>query len=351
MVPHTKTKIRHRWCGGVAAMMLAAVLSSAPGSGAAAATDSAVFLMYHRFGEGQLPSTNIGIEQFEAHLEELMSGGYTVLPVPEIIAALRNGTALPDRTVGITIDDAYASAYEEAWPRLRAAGLPFTVFVSTDPVEQGVDGYMTWAQIRELHAAGVTIGNHTGSHLRMAASDDATNRDEVVRSQRLLAEMLGTTPRLFAFPFGEASLTTQATVRGAGLAVGFGQHSGVANRGSDMMYLPRFAMNEEFGGIDRFRLVTQALALDVSDLTPANPTLMQNPPAFGFTLAGDAPRGLACYASGQGPAELAHLGPRVEVRVPAAFAPGRARINCTAPAGDGRWYWLGMQYYVPAATN
>ena len=55
------------------------------------AADSAAILMYHRFGENSFPSTNIRLEQFDAHIAELASGPYTVLPVTEIVAAIREG--------------------------------------------------------------------------------------------------------------------------------------------------------------------------------------------------------------------------------------------------------------------
>ena len=74
-------------------------------SGPAGAADSAVILVYHRFGESEFPSTNIRLAQFEAHIAELASGPYTVMSVPDIVAAIREGRELPDRTVGITIDD------------------------------------------------------------------------------------------------------------------------------------------------------------------------------------------------------------------------------------------------------
>src|SRR5690606_13471625 len=101
------------------ALLLALAAGLSPGP--AAAADSAVVLMYHRFGEDAFPATNIRLAQFEAHLEELKRGDYTVLPVPEIVAAIRSGRDLPERTIGITIDDGYRSIYTQAWPRLRAA--------------------------------------------------------------------------------------------------------------------------------------------------------------------------------------------------------------------------------------
>ncbi|MDH5410757.1 MAG: polysaccharide deacetylase family protein, partial [Alphaproteobacteria bacterium] len=120
------------------AFLIAAAIQLTPA--VAAAADSAVFLMYHRFGEDIYPATNVRIEQFEAHITELTKGPYTVLPASEIVAALQSGKELPDRTVGITIDDAYLSVYTEAWPRLKAAGLPFTLFVATDAVDKGYGG-------------------------------------------------------------------------------------------------------------------------------------------------------------------------------------------------------------------
>ena len=99
--------------------LLLIFLFVAPNLIAARAADSAVVLMYHRFGEMKHPTTNITIKQFEAHIAELSSGEYTVIALPEIIATLRARRPLPNKTVGISIDDAFLSVYEIAWPRLR----------------------------------------------------------------------------------------------------------------------------------------------------------------------------------------------------------------------------------------
>ena len=108
-------------------------LRTGPSGTPNATSNSAAVLMYHRFAEPAHPSTNIRIDQFEAHIEELKSGPYTVVPLADVVAAMTGGKPLPDRAVAITIDDAYLSVYTEAWPRLQAAGFPFTVFVATSP--------------------------------------------------------------------------------------------------------------------------------------------------------------------------------------------------------------------------
>lgn len=331
-----------------AALLAGIVARPAP----APAADSAVVFVYHRFGEDEHSATNIRIDQFQAHVDELTTGGYTVLPLPDVVAALRRREPLPERTVALTVDDAYRSVREVAWPVLRRAGLPLTVFVSTDSIENSADSQMSWDQLRELSAAGVTIGHHGAAHLHMPEHSPERLQEDLQRASRHLREELGYVPRLFAYPYGEFGAREQQIVREAGFDAAFGQHSGVMHADSDLFALPRFALNEQFGSMDRFRLAANALPLPVRDLAPADFVLRRNnPPPLGFTVADPvgALDQLNCYASNQnGPARIERLGPRrIEVRLETAFAPGRGRINCTLPAGDGRWRWFGVPFYVP----
>ena len=145
------------WLGLAASVFLSCL-------GQSHAADHAAVLMYHRFGEDKYPSTNIRLDQFDSHLEKLANDNYTVLSLTKIIRHLQDGTELPDRTVAITIDDAYLSVFNEAWPRLRAKGFPFTVFVATDPLDNEHPNYMSWDQLRQLQANGVDIGSQTKTH-------------------------------------------------------------------------------------------------------------------------------------------------------------------------------------------
>jgi len=319
--------------------------------GAAMAADSAAILMYHRFGDERYPSTNIQLEQFEGHLAELKSGGYTVLPVPEIVAAIREGKPLPDRAVGITVDDAYLSVFQNGWPRFKAARFSFTLFVSTDPVDQASTGrtseYMTWDHVRELAAAGVVIGNHTASHLHMADTGAEANRRDIERAAARFQEKLGMTPALFAYPYGEASLANIRLVADMGFAVAFGQFSGAIGRDPELYYLPRFALNETYGDIRRFRQVASALALAVADVTPADPLVgAVNPPAIGFTVRRPTAGldRLTCFISPER-SNLERLGDsRFAVRGQKPVAKCRTRLNCTLTAAYCRWDRDGRQF-------
>ncbi len=107
------------------------------------ASDDATIIMYHRFGESNLPSTNIQLDVFEAHLQTIRDEGYTVMPLDEIVSRLKSGESLPDKAMAITIDDAFTSVYTEAFPRLQEYGYPFTLFIATDTINRGLQGYAT----------------------------------------------------------------------------------------------------------------------------------------------------------------------------------------------------------------
>ena len=316
---------------------------------------AAVILMYHRFGEAKYPATNIRMEQFRAHLHELARPAYRVRPLPEIVEALRSGRPLPPRTVGLTIDDAYRSIYTQAWPLLKAAGLPFTIFVATEGVDRGYRELMSWAELRELVASGlVTLGNHSVSHLHMADHGRARNVAELRQASARIEAETGRAPTLLAYPYGETSTNVRAVAEELRFAAAFGQQSGAIGTGMDELTLPRFALNEHYGTLERFRLAVNALPLPVRDVIPQDPVLtsQNNPPLFGFTVAPEAGglERLACYVAGQGRLALRAVGARrVEGRPGAPLPPGRTRINCTLPGPEGRWRWFGVQFYRPGS--
>jgi len=329
----------------LAALMLAtAILLGHVARGFAA--DHATILMYHRFGEQDYPSTNVTLAQFEEHLEILASGPYHVWPLDEIVQHLQAGKPLPDRTVAITIDDAYLSVYEEAFPRLKARGFPATLFVATRPVDRGLRAYMNWDQLREWQAAGFGIGSQTQTHPHMHQLSVEANSEELrVSNERFLAE-LGMRPTLFAYPYGEYNLQVIDLVKAAGFEAAFGQNSGVAHGYDGYYELPRFAMNEQYGNRERLELAINGLPLKVTQLVPEDVVLTENPPLYGFTLAEDMDneRQLRCFNSKYGKLDVAIIGRRAEIRMPGPLVGKRSRVNCTMPGPENRWRWFGRQF-------
>lgn len=340
--------------------MLSVVFNAWPFASTAQAHDGILedggsILMYHRFGETDYPSTNVTLAQTDAHIQELKSGGYTVASLPDIVSRLKAGGGFAEKTVGISIDDAYLSVYTEAWPRFKAAGIPFTVFVATDPVDRKFSRYMSWDQIREMAADPlVTIGSQTASHLHMIDADVATNIADLEKSNQRFRQELGHVPELIAYPYGEFDDDAVAVARRSGFIAGFGQHSGAFGEGDDPYRLPRFAMNETYGDIARLRTAAGALPIHVSDFSPSDTVVSSenNPPAIGFTLSDDdmTKPAIACYSNQEGKLAIETLGPRIEVRMAHPMPQGRTRLNCTMPVtdahGDTRWRWLGRLLFV-----
>lgn len=326
--------------------------ASAPASAAPALDNGAVVLRYPTFG-GQADSIDsIGLPLFEQHLRALREAGYSVLPLPEILAALDQGHALPERALAITIDGASRSLHDLAWPLLRAAGLPFTVFVASGALDRRAPDAMTWDQLRALAAVEqVTIGTlgHGNGHL--AALPLAEAKADIGLAQERLRAELGQTPTLFAYPNGEYGMRLRDLVVSAGFTAAFGEHSGAIARSSDRFALPRFPLSQKYGDQQRFAVVVNALPLPVEGMTPLDPLLDAggNPPIYGFTLL-DAEAGkgrLTCYHGGER-LSVERLGAtRIEVRFAGPFGSGRSRVNCTVPGPDGRWRWLGRQFYLP----
>lgn len=321
-----------------------------------APADASVVFMYHRFGESDYPSTNIRMEQFEAELEFLDREGFEVWPLPKLVEHLRTHEPLPDKVVALTIDDAYASVYQEAFPLLQERKLPFTVFVSTNVVDRALPDYMSWEQLRELQRSGIaTLANHGASHAylaRKAAGESeqawaARIREDIVKGQARLQEMLGNdvneSPRLFAYPYGEYTLQLMQMLKQMGY-VAFGQHSGPAGPHDDLQALPRFPVNEHFGDLEDFSLKALTLPFPVLEVSPQDPTVEAAPPLLELRFGESSARlsRLSCYLGGER-IEVAWVSReerRVQVKSANPLPEGRSRYNCTAPhVSAGRWYW------------
>ncbi|MGB5965343.1 MAG: polysaccharide deacetylase family protein [Sulfurimonadaceae bacterium] len=318
---------------------------------------SAVVFMYHHFGQSRYPSTNIRLEQFESHLDYLEKNGYTVWPLSRIIRSLLGNKKIPSKTVALTMDDACISIYTEAYPRLKARKWPFTVFVNTSPVDNGSPNFMSWDQMRQMHASGAEFANHSLSHDLLLPRPDETQqmwqkrlKNEIEGAQKRLHEELGSgtneNPKLFSYPFGEYNTQTAELIRSMGYTC-VSQTSGPIGRQSDLMALPRFPMAEAFGHLEGFSLKLQTLPLPVVSASPWEPLLTaENPPQLRLKLKRPV-KEMGCYLASGEAVKLQWISEtEAEIRAKAPLLAPRDRYTCTAPAEDGRWYWYSHLWIV-----
>ena len=309
--------------------------------------NSIAVFVYHRFGENNYPSTNTRIPQFKKHLDELIKNNYNVVSTETIIDALENNKNLPEKTVAITIDDAFFSIYKKAWPILKEKKLPFTIFVSTGPVNSNSKNYMNWEQLKEMNNRGVTIGHHTKNHFHLVSKKKETIISEIEEASDDFLKNLGYVPDIFAYPYGEYSSEIKEITKNYFKAA-FGQHSGGIYNGIDIFELPRFSLNEQYGDLKRFKFAANSYGLKIKNVLPENKVITDiNPPLLGFTLLDDLEGLIRCYPSHNIKADLTKLGnKRIEIRFDRAFPKGRTRINCTIN-DNNKWRWSGFQFLNP----
>ncbi len=320
---------------------------------------SAVALMYHHFGESRHPSTNIRLEQFEQHLQLLEQNNFQVLPLATVIKAIQNNEALPDKSVVITMDDAYRSVYSEAYPRLKQRGWPFTVFVSSDYIDKNYSNYMSWQQMRKMEQHGASFGNHSRSHNHLIRRLE--NETEIAWQQRIsndityaqqrLRDELKTPIDVIAYPYGEYNLTIANIIQELGM-IGMGQHSGAIGPASNFRFLPRFPMNESFGEMNGFKSKVMSLAMPLLETPQVNPVITEKQPILKINLKQPLKQ-LACYASGQGKIQVLWQDEKTfTVQANSDLPAGRSRYNCTALSPEpGRYYWFSQLWIRPGGIE
>jgi peptidoglycan/xylan/chitin deacetylase (PgdA/CDA1 family) len=212
-------------------------------------------IMYHRFDENKYPSTNIQMNIFLEQIQLIKDLNYDFIH-PE---NFEKNFYIPkkQKKILITIDDAFQSFYEVAWPFLKENKIPFILFVSTEPV--GNKGYMTWDQIKEVEQESFAIiGHHSHSHDYLI---DVSNEDfikDIETANKIFTEKIGYIPSLFSYPFGEYSEFMKQYIS-KNFTYAFGQHSGVIDVNKEKFQLPRFPINESYGELKRFTSIIKTV--------------------------------------------------------------------------------------------
>ena len=152
-------------------------------------------LMYHRFNEDKYPSTNIQMDIFKQQIKIIKKFKYDFYNPKNLEKNFQ--IAKIEKKILITIDDAFSSFYENAWPYLKEKKIPFILFVSTEAV--GKNGYMTWDQIKELEKEPIAyIGNHSHSHSYLVSLENDDFINDINISSSIFKKKLGYNPIFFS---------------------------------------------------------------------------------------------------------------------------------------------------------
>ena len=299
-------------------------------------------LMYHKFGESSFPSTSIQIDTFRNHLSFLKEKKFNVLPLSELVDFLENSKNLPEKAVFITIDDGYRSFYNNAFPLLKEFNFPFTIFISTDNVSSDKSSsFMSWDMLSEIKDHKGVIHNHTSDHSNLNKLSNNEIIYKIKKANESIQKNLNFNSDIFSYPYGESNLENEKIVKSLGFRIAFSQHSSHIYRGENIMRLPRFSFNEEFGKLDRFKMILESKALAVYDVIPKDTIINSSFIGMGFSTNHKL-NSINCFHSNSVKLETFRIPPnRLEIRFLEPIKKGRNRINCTSRNNKNELLWFG----------
>jgi peptidoglycan/xylan/chitin deacetylase (PgdA/CDA1 family) len=213
-------------------------------------------LQYHAVDVRPIPGSwgkrlTLSTARFQAEMDYLVGAGYHPVTLERVYARMAHLRPLPGKPVALTFDDGYRDNYTVAFPILRAHHFLATFFVITAAV--GRPGYLTWADLRLMHAAGMAIESHTVHHENLDVLSAPRLATELAQSRAAIAAELGQIPAVLAYPGGDYNLRVAAATRSAGYLMAVLTHSGSRLNSSNTYLWPRMAIgaNETPSGFTR----------------------------------------------------------------------------------------------------
>jgi peptidoglycan/xylan/chitin deacetylase (PgdA/CDA1 family) len=230
------------------------------------------------------PGLHLPIDEF-AHQVRWLSRSYSIVSLREFADRLETGRSMR-RIAAITFDDAYAGVFDNAWPLLRDAHVPATVFVPTNiaRVARGfwwdhpeivrratepkrwawltalmgdaeliehaeVNGPSTplpaplrvasWERIIAAAAEGLDVGVHSASHRNLVCLSPEELAEETAGSRTALFARTGVLADGFAYPYGLFDARVRDAVRRAGFRIAVTLDFGLNRAPADPLALSR----------------------------------------------------------------------------------------------------------------
>jgi len=197
----------------------------------------APIIMYHSVNyTSQFAANVVTPENFEYQMSFIRRNNYHPLSLDELIDLKQNSKPIPWKSLVITFDDGFEDIYTHAFKILKKYQIPATVFVITARI--GKEGYLNWAQIREMAEYGIDIGSHTKSHLYLPDKNIDVATEEVTGSKKDLEEKLGREVNFISYPVGGFSEEIKTIVKNAGY-----RGACATNRGYDRFNRDVFELN------------------------------------------------------------------------------------------------------------
>ncbi len=215
-------------------------------------------LMYHQVGEFAPMKAHranyCDHRRFAAQMGLLARLGYEVIDLDTALDCLAGKRTAPRRAVVLTFDDAYENFAEYALPILLRHGFPATVYAISGWLGRRAEWFakdpgrpmprlLSADGLREIHAAGITVGSHGVDHRKLAELSAAEQRAEIADSKAALEDVLGVPVRHLCYPFGSFDLDAIRASAASGYASATTCLRGAAGPADHPLALPRKAIS------------------------------------------------------------------------------------------------------------
>ena len=208
-------------------------------------------LIYHQVGSGRTHEMNIEPAAFRTQIDWMQTHG-EIVSLEE--AVKRRAERDAHRLFVLTFDDGYRDMYINAFPLLARRGVPFTLYLTSGPIENPLcfpnwpGNALTWDEVRVMIDSGlVTVGAHTHSHPDLRHLTKEAVVDQLDRSNGLIAERTGVMPEHFTYPKGWWAEQAHGPVSMRYLTATLGAGSGITE-GSDLYALNRVPIQRTDAG-------------------------------------------------------------------------------------------------------
>ena len=246
-----------------------------------------VVLAYHEITEPEravIPDYAVRPSDFAAQLSWLVSHGYHLVSVDQVLAAAAGRQALPAQSVLLSFDDGYRSVLTGAFPVLQRFHAPAVVALVGRWLEprSGLEAFgdgqiqrdqlLSWDELRAMQRSGlVEVASHTwdlhhgirgnpqGNSMAAATTrrwdpgqgyerePDYRRRlaADLERNSTLLQRQLGRRPRVVVWPYGRYNAAAAAVASAAGMPIGLNLDDGANGPGVPLSALRRILVSHE----------------------------------------------------------------------------------------------------------
>lgn len=181
-------------------------------------------------------NSNVSAENFKEQMQYIKDNGFTPITLDELYSYVKGESPIPKKSIVITIDNGFSSAYRNAYPILKDFNFPACIFVTTDFINSR--DYLTKDQITEMMSNNILIESNSSK----AVPQSSAMRNEVTSSKKKLEDITGKEINYFAYPMGTNVLQSKGNVEASGFKLSFNTSNKIYDKTVDPFNVDRICI-------------------------------------------------------------------------------------------------------------